>query len=288
MIWKRAVVSGFAILLLTPLALAAKADPAAAARPSALSVDQIIAKNIEARGGLQAWQAVQTMSYSGRMDAGGKTKAQLPFSMELKRPRMSRVEIEFANDRAVQVYDGVNGWKLRPFLGRRTVEPFSAEELQAASMQADLDGPLVDYARKGTKVRLEGMEKVEGNDAYKLKLTLKDGQVRRLWIDAGTFLESKIEGAPRRMDGKLHSVDVYYRDFRSVDGLMVPYVLESAVVGTKQTSRMYVESVTINPALEDSRFTKPRPEAAPGAGGPSATGATPDPGNGSARPATGS
>ena len=119
-----------------------------------LSAAQIVDRNVVARGGLQAWRAVQTMSYSGKMDAGGKQNVQLPFVIEMKRPRKTRVEIEFANDKAVQVYDGASGWKLRPFLGRRDVEPFSTEEMKSASMESELDGPLVDYSTKGTQVSL--------------------------------------------------------------------------------------------------------------------------------------
>ena len=223
-----------------------------------LSASEIADRNVSARGGLQAWRAVQTMSYSGKMEAGGKQNVQLPFVLELKRPRKTRVEIEFANDKAVQVYDGANGWKLRPFLNRRDIEPFSPDELKAAAMESDLDGPLVDHATKGTKVDLEGVEKVEGHDAYKLKLTMKDGLTRHLWVDTQTFLEVKIEGTPRRLDGRMRPVEIYYRDYRNVGGLTLPYVLETTVQGVRQSHKMTIETVQVNPRLDDSLFTKPK------------------------------
>jgi hypothetical protein len=225
--------------------------------PAKLSATEIADRNVSARGGLQAWRAVRTMSYSGKLDAGGKQNVQLPFFMEMKRPRKTRVEIEFANDKAVQVYDGANGWKLRPYLGRRDVEPFTTDELKAASMEYDLDGPLVDHATKGIQVDLEGVETVEGHDAYKLKLTTKDGQMRHLWVDTETFLEVKIEGVPRRMDGKMRPVEIYYRDYKTVSGLLVPYVLETAVQGVRQSHKMTVGSVVVNLQLDDSLFAKP-------------------------------
>jgi outer membrane lipoprotein-sorting protein len=228
----------------------------ALAAPSGLSASEIVAKNIQAKGGLAAWRAVKTLSFAGTMDAGGKHNAQLPFVMDLKRPRKSRVEIAFENDKAIQVYDGERGWKLRPFLNRRDVEPFTPEELQAASQEADLDGPLVDYAAKGTSVELEGTEQVEGRDTYRLKLTEK-GKVRHLWIDAKTFLEVKIDGTPRRMDGRMRHVEVYYRDFRNVDGLMIPHVVETAVQGVRQPHKMVIETVVVNPKLDDALFTAP-------------------------------
>ena len=222
-----------------------------------ISANEIVDRNVSARGGLQAWRAVQTMSYTGKMEAGGKQNLQLPFVMEMKRPRKTRFELEFANTKAVQVYDGAAGWKFRPFLGRDDVEPFSPEELKSASMESDLDGPLVDCVIKGTKVDLEGVEQVEGHDAYKLKLTMKGGSVRHIWVDTKTFLEVKIEGVPRRMDGKMRYVEIYYRDYKNVNGLMVPYLLETTVQGVKQSHKIMIESVLVNPKLEDTLFAKP-------------------------------
>jgi hypothetical protein len=222
-----------------------------------LTAAQVVDRNVAARGGLQAWRAVQTLSMSGKMDAGGKQDVQLPFVLEMKRQRKTRLELQFNGQTAVQVYDGTNGWKLRPFLNRHDVEPYSPEELKAASMQTDLDGPLVDYAAKGTKLQLEGIEQVEGHDAYNLKLTLKSGQVHHIWVDAQTFLDVKVDGTPRRLNGKFHPVATYLRDYRSVNGLMIPYVNETVVDGVKKTEKIVVEKVVVNPNLEEARFSKP-------------------------------
>jgi outer membrane lipoprotein-sorting protein len=260
--------------LAVSLAAAADAKPA----PAKLSATEIVEKTVAARGGLQAWRAVQTLSLKGFVEAGGNNEptlsvpvpghqagqamkrpseqAKLPFVMDLKRPRKMRLEIQFNGKTAVQVYDGANGWKLRPFLNRHEVEPYTAEERKDAALQADLDGPLVDYAGKGTQIQLEGTEKVENRDTYKLKLTLKGGQVQHVWVDAQTFLEAKIEGTPRRLDGKYHPVATYMRDYREVNGLVVPFVLETAVDGVKQTERIEIESVAVGPKLDDSLFAK--------------------------------
>jgi outer membrane lipoprotein-sorting protein len=251
---RRMILPSILLSLAIPLAIGAR-EPKA---PATLSASQIVDKDVQARGGLQAWRAVQTISYSGKLEAGGQQNVQLPFLLELKRPRKARLEIEFQNDKAIQVYDGAKGWKLRPFLGRKDVESYSADELQAASLEPDLDGPLVDYAAKGTQVDLEGVEKVEGRDAYKLKLTMKGGQVRHLWIDAETFLDVKIEGAPRRMDGRMRPVEIYYRDYKSVNGLIVPYVLETTLQGVKKSHKMTIESVVVNRKLDDSLFAEPK------------------------------
>lgn len=247
------------VLGLGLISLAASAAVSTAPTPvSALTADQIVDRNVAARGGLDAWRAVTTLTLSGQLDAGGKNRTELPFVMSMKRPHMSRLEIRFGDQTAVQVYDGTQGWKVRPFLNRDEVEPYTRAETKAAASWQELDGPLVDHAKKGTKVELLGTEPVEGHNAYKLKLTLKSGEQRRVWIDANSFLELKIDGEPRKMDGKLRNVAVYYRDYKAEHGLTVPHVLESVVEGVNQSHKMNIERVAVNQSLQDDLFAKPR------------------------------
>lgn len=271
------------------------AGSALVAESTGMTAAQIVSKNVAARGGLKAWKAVQTITESGKMGAGGDQRgqaapnpmrrpgknaapmassprlaqeAQLPFTLEMERPRRMRLEIQFRGQTAIQVYDGANGWKVRPYLNRMEVENFSEDELHKAALQSELDGPLVDADAKGTKVDLEGTEKVEDKDTYKLKLTMKDGHTQHVWIDAKTFLEAKIEGTPRRLDGLEHPVEIYYRDYRTVDGLQIPFVLETKVLpvagpakGVRQTNfpseKIVIDKVEVNPKLDASLFSKP-------------------------------
>ena len=291
---KRRVLLGALACLGLPAAVWA-ADGKAVA--GGLTVEQIVEKHVAARGGLVAWRAVQTMSWAGRMDAGvgdsvarsqnyvvqtwgkkapkvrqaaleavqkgeapkeeGPKQVQLPFLLEMKRPGMSRIELEFAGKTAIQVYDGKNGWMKRPYLNRDDWEPFSAEQLKASAGMWDMDGPLIDHAAKGTRVALEGVEKVDGQDAWKLKLTLKDGTAQHIWIDQKSFLDVKVEGTPRQMDGRMHAVWVTQRDFRKVDGVMLPFELVTVVDGYPDRHWMQLEKVTVNPKLDYSRFVKP-------------------------------
>jgi len=274
--FRKTTIVGSLLALAISFVFAQKAPSSAAS----LTAEQVVEKNVAARGGLSAWRAVQTLSMSGKTQAGGNDQraaalrvpgavaeaavpkqrpaeqAQLPFRIELKRPRKSRMEVDFRGQPAVQVYDGTNGWKLRPFLNRHEVEPYTPDQLKEASRQDDLDGPLVDYAAKGTKIEMEGVEKVEGKDNYRLKLTFKNGESKKLWVSAQTFLETKIEGSPRRLDGKMHTVEVYYRDYRPVDGLVMPYLMETVTQGVKQTEKIEIEKIAVNPKLEDARFAK--------------------------------
>lgn len=281
--------------LVLAVTLSAIAGIGTNAQQATLSAAEIVSRNVAARGGLQAWRAIQTLSFSGKMQAGGDNRpslpnvgsrreqkvatprptaqVELPFKMEMKRTRKLRLELQFNGQTAIQVYDGVNGWKMRPFLNRTDYVPYTADETKAASEQADLDGPVVDYAAKGTIVELAGIENVNGRNNYKLKLTLKSGYSFHVWIDAQTFLESKIEGTPRRLDGEYRPVEIYMTDYRSTNGLMIPYVLATKVVtpapvtGKKDPSQYSAETITIeevqlNRQLEDSLFAAPQSDVA--------------------------
>ena len=290
---RKLFVVSLVLLLCTSAALAADTSASSAK----LTAAEIANRNVAARGGLQAWRAVQTLSWEGKLGAGGNRKAevaeplpnkrnaemptdprpkeevQLPFVMDMQRPNKTRFELQFKGQTAVQVFDGKNGWKLRPYLNRLEVESYSEDESKIASMQQELDGPLVDYASKGTKIELDGMEKVEGHDAYKLKLSMKDGETLHLWIDAQTFLDAKIEGHPRRLDGQEHPVEIYYRDFRAVSGLQIPFVLETRVLPIANPTskvrvvavppeKIVIDKVVVNPKLDASVFAKPEVQMA--------------------------
>ena len=258
------------------------------AKARRLSAAAIVNKHVLARGGLEAWRGVQTLSLSGKMDAGTgdsvarsmrvgagtkkrrreiaaagpqeepEKQVQLPFKLARQRPNKSRLEIEFAGKTAVQVYDGTNGWKVRPYLNRNDVEPFTLQELKSAAANADMDDPLIDYKAKGTKFEVDGIEKLAGRDAYKLKLTTRTGSVQRVWIDAQSFLDIQVEGVPRRMDGKMHSVWIHQRDFRSVQGLKIPFIVETIVDGYPQAHQIVVDKVAVNPKLDAATFAKPK------------------------------
>jgi len=114
---------------------------------------------------------------------------------------------------------------------------------------------------------------VEDHDTYRLKLTMKDGHSMHVWIDAKTFLEAKVEGTPRRLDGVEHPVQVYYRDYRNVDGLQVPFLLETKVLPAQNVAKsvrqanfpvekITIEKVVVNPKLDAAQFTKPVIETA--------------------------
>jgi len=221
---------------------------------SAQTLDEIIAKNVKAKGGLDKIKAVQTARLTGKMVVGPGMEA--PFVMELKRPRHLRMEITFQGMTGTQAYDGKSGWAVMPFQGRKDPESMSADDLKLVDEQADFDGPLVDYKEKGHTVDLLGKEKVEGSDAFKIKVTLKNGDVRHLYLDAESFLEIKAE-AKRTIRGSEQEFESIIGDYKEVGGLMLPHSMEGGPKGGTMRQKLTIDKIELNVPIEDARFKMP-------------------------------
>lgn len=235
---------------LTGLALAVvMASPLAAQ-----TADELVAKNIQARGGADKIKAVKSTRTTGKMVMGQGIEA--PFVIYEKRPNQTRMEFSFQGMTGVQAFDGKNGWGVMPFMGKKEPEAVPAEENKLMEEQADMDGPLVDYKAKGHKVELVGKEQVEGADAYKLKLTLKNGKTRNIYLDADTHLEIKME-AKRTVRGNEVDGETTYGDYKEENGLMLPHTIETGFKGSPQKQKLVLEKFEINNDLPDSLFAMP-------------------------------
>ncbi len=234
-----------------------------ALQASAQTVDEIIAKNVEARGGMENIKAVKSLKMTGKMMAQGQ---EMPFGIEMERPGKVRVEFTLQGKTAIQAYDGQTGWMVMPFMGSDEPEKMTADDLKDIEEQADLDGPLVDYKAKGHTVEFMGKEDMEGTEVYKLKLTLKNGNIRYIYIDTETNLELKTSSKQKRQ-GQEFEIDAFMGNYKEVKGLMIPYAVEQKV-GGRTVSSFTIENVELDPELDDSIFVMP-PKGAQTQPGPS-------------------
>jgi hypothetical protein len=218
------------------------------------TVDELVARNVAARGGAKAWRAVSSLRLTGRMDVGQGLL--VPYVLEQKRPGKMRLAFVFDGETAIQCSDGKAGWKVAPFRGRTTPEPLTEEELREAAGSADLYGLLFEYAPRGHAVELLGREPVQGRDAFKLKVTLPGGAVRWVYLDAESGLEAKVD-ALRTLGGRERRVETFYHDWQAAEGLLISRRHETRTEGANKLHLLTVESVRVNPPLDDSRFAMP-------------------------------
>jgi len=218
----------------------------------AQTVDELVARNIAARGDADNWRAVTSLRFTGRMDVGQGMV--VPYVLEQKRPDKVRFEFVFDDETAVQTYDGKTGLKLMPFRGRTKAEPMTKAELRETSAMADLYGLLLDYGPRGHVVELLGRETVQGKDTFKLKVTMPGDVVRWVYLDAETGLEVKVE-ALRIIRGSERRVETFYSDWQPVEGLLIPHRQETRTEGDKESHLLTVLTVQVNPQIDDLRFT---------------------------------
>lgn len=222
-----------------------------------LSADQIVEKNVAARGGLDAWRKIETMVWVGHVDSANAPAQDLPFMLALKRPNKTRFEITVLNQKAVRVFDGRQGWKLSPsVMGNGEFRPYTMEELRSAHDEQVIDGLLIDHQAKGVDVTLDGIDKVDGHDAYRLAVKLPSGVTRHVWVDAQSFLDVKYDRQARGAHGPV-TVEVKYSDYKNVDGLQIPFTIESRAAASGKSDKLTIDKLSLNPPLDDAMFTRP-------------------------------
>jgi outer membrane lipoprotein-sorting protein len=267
---RRFVLRGLLSCSLTVFALAAVLAPhpsMAKAGPRKLAAEQIVAKNVAARGGLEAWRKVQTMTWMGHIESVHATVPSMQFMLAQQRPNRVRFEINALGEKTVRVFDGSQGWKLRPGHGRPEVQPYSSEELHFEQEGPGIDGVLIDCAARGSSVEVQGIDEIDKRDAYHLVVHTASGETQHVWVDAKTFLEIRYDRPARAAGGASRTVSVVYRDYKATDGLQIPSVIETGVGSGNTPDRMVIEKVLLNPPLDAQTFSEPgahhKPHAQP-------------------------
>jgi hypothetical protein len=256
------------VLAMFQFALLSGIQLGCAARAAGQTADEIVAKVLTARGGLEKAKAVQSERITGTLYFNPELYG--PFLAEFKRPGKMHNEVTIQNKTIVRAFNGKDvGWVINPFVGKEAAEPMSADEVKDVSNEADFDGPLVDAKAKGNTIELIGMAKVEGRDAYVLKVMHKDGQVSSYFFDKETFLLVKWSGIDN-INGEAVTRETLFKDYRDVGGLKFAFELVSNTPGTDVTQRIVVEKIEIDPSIDDARFGKPPGPPSPPAAAPSA------------------
>ncbi len=224
-----------------------------------LSVAEIVAKNAAARGGLDAWHKVETMVWTGHIESARARMPRMPFELEQKRPNKTRLQIQALGATSVRVFDGTRGWKLRPAGGRREAQPYTAQELEFARAGHGIDGPLIGYAAKGNPVTLEGLDQIGGRKAYHLALHPAKGGREDVWVDAETYLDIRHDRMADGPAGSQRRVSATYGDYRTVEGLQIPFLITTGGGPGTPPDQMQIEAVVLNAPMDDSTFGPPRP-----------------------------
>ena len=251
----------------TALAIAILAIASASAAGQTL--EEVLERHLEARGGRDRLRAVQTMKVTRTVVTPFSTITIVTYR---KRPDLYRAEQSSGGQPAVP--RGVNAdgaWDGVP--GGKAVMRASALAAEMRDIEADFDGLLVDWKAKGHTVTLDGKVPLPPGEAYKLTVQTKSGAVRTVYLDAVTYLDRRHTGVlrlppsaaavkelgdgapPRQFD-----VVIDYGGWREVDGVKFPFEIAEERTSSEpvQSFVSYTEKIELNVPLDDAFFATPR------------------------------
>lgn len=242
----------FAILLVSASLLAPTLN---AQELKPLTVDALVAKNIEAKGGIDALRAVQSVRFTGKMLVN-QGQIEFAYTQTKQRPGRVREELTLQGMTLVQAYDGAEGWKISPFGGRKDPEKMSADDSKSLVEDAEVDGPLVDWEAKGSTVEYLGPEDVDGTLAHKLKVVRKNGDVSYVYLDPDAFVEIRIL-TQRIEQGAQVEVEIDLGDYEKIAGVFFPFSIEAGSKGSTDKQKVIIEKAEANVPVDDAVFKFP-------------------------------
>lgn len=218
------------------------------------TAEELVARNIQAKGGIDKIKAIKSLRMTGKLDLGGGVNARS--GQDSQRPNLIRETLAFQGMTAVQAYDGSAGWQIQPFGGRKDPDLMGEDDLRDLLLDADFDGPLLDYKAKGSTVEYLGHDIVDGDDALRLKVTLKNGDIIFYYLDPDTYLEIRKE-IQQFIRGSVRERVVDLGSYKPVSGVMFPFSIAQGTKSNPATQTTTLEKIEANVALDNSEFALP-------------------------------
>lgn len=240
-------------MLLRPVRAAAILTLFVTAAAHAQTADDVIKKNLAAKGGAEKWKSISSVKMTGTVDMQGK---KLPMTVYAKRPNFTRQEMVLGDRTLVQAFDGQTAWMINPMMGTDAPQALPEPVSQVMKNTSEFDGPLVNYKEKGHTVELLGKETLDGTAVYHLEVTTKDGRTQHYYLDAESGVERKKSEQVDIGTGQKQVLETVMSDYQNVQGVMVPKSIRQ-LVGGKPMAVMAIDTVEFNSGVEDQLFRMP-------------------------------
>ncbi len=225
------------------------------AKAQTLNLNQVIQKNIEARGGAEKWAALNTIKMEGTYVSFSNPA---PFTIWRQRPDLYRFDTTIQETDIIRAYDGNQAWWVRSRKGSPQAKPVpipTRRNLDKVTLRERFfEPPFWGFDKKGNQVELLGIEDFDDGENYKLKVTLPDSSIEFWYLDAETFLESGMTGITYD-SGRPTDVEIFFSNYRNVDGVLMPFLVASEY-GIRYRS-IEVREIAINPVIGPAVFAMP-------------------------------
>ena len=219
------------------------------------TADELVQKNIQAKGGIDKIKAIKSIRLLGKLDGGGGFSAAT--LQENQRPNLLRETLSLQGMTAIQAYDGSTGWQIQPFGGKKDPQLMGEDDLRDLLLDADFDGPLVDYKEKGNTVEFLGHDTVDGDDALRLKVTQKNGDIIYYYLDPDTFLEIRKE-VQEFIRGSVRESVVEFGSYKPINGVMYPFAISQGSKANPAAQTTTIQKIEVNVNINPADFAVPR------------------------------
>lgn len=214
------------------------------------SVDDIINKYIDGRGGKDKLSTIKSVYMQGSREMMG---SEVAVKVTIVQGKLFRNDFEFGGNKGYMIVTPTEGWSLIP-MRSQNVEIISADRLKNMQGQLDIAGPMVDYIAKGNKAELQEKEIIDGKEAYKIKITLSTGKEIFFFIDKDTYLliQSK-QMSPAMGNNTPQEIVTNYSDYKSFDGIMFPQTIANPGSGVTGGSTTF-DTIVINKIIDECQY----------------------------------
>ncbi|NND88908.1 MAG: outer membrane lipoprotein-sorting protein [Flavobacteriaceae bacterium] len=223
---------------------------------TAQTADEIIDNYFENTGGMEAWNELEGVKYTGSVNAQGMT---IPIEMYQLKDGRQVLKINIQGQEMTQMaFDGETMWTTN-FM---TMEAEKADAETTENVKkaiGDFPSPFLNYKDKGYSVELLGKETVEGTETYKIKLTqtpmLVDGEevpnIKFYYFETENFVPIVVEAEAMTGPMKGQKFKDNMSDYTEVEGLYFPF---SMTMGGQPIT---MKEIVINPEVDAAMFAFP-------------------------------
>jgi outer membrane lipoprotein-sorting protein len=239
-----------AVLLLT---FASVSRPTSADAAQAVTADDVIARNLAARGGAEKLRSLNSVKITAVVTAQGM---ELPMTSWAMRPNRLRRDTKFQDQNIVMAFDGKTVWGINPMTGSTAPQEVTGPQADLTRDEATFDPLFLTYKERGHTIELVGTETVDGTEAYHLKVTKKNGSIEHYYLNAATALEMRTVSTLER-NGMTAEVTTDLGDYQTVDGMQVAFSMKQSMRGNL-VAQVKLQKVEFNVPIEDDLFRMPK------------------------------
>ncbi len=218
-----------------------------------ITVDELINNYLEAIGGAENWQKIESMTFAGMTQLQG---VYMPATVYYMRPKSFKMVVDVMGKTYIDCTHGDEGWTVNPFMGSPAPQRKSRQDLEM-EVNREFENPFIRYKEKGYEAELLGEAQVEGMATYQVKLTKEDGREYFYFFDKTYFLPVMMRTFIRQGEMEGMPVEVYFSDYEEVGDIVLAYSIEQRLNG-QVFMQITADSIILNdPAITPGMFAFP-------------------------------